>query len=320
MLDTNDFSCWETALAATLGHHRSELLSPGQSFDAHLRLATIGSYQVLHIRGHGRLRLNREQQHQSVLWLPLRGMTQECVNGRQWLAEPGQGLLFHPGDAMQGETSEEIEGLSILIPRWPGAAAAGAPSRLLAAGTLSQQLLSRARELASASARQPAGAEHAADAFTEALRLWLAAQHQPQRRERLTARRRRDTVALAREWMATRLQERFTVEELSQAVAVSIRQLQYDFLQELGCSPMAEAKRLRLRRLRQLLHDPEQDQRSVAELMAAAGLVASGVTAADYRRWCGENPSQTRLQRWSDASGRRDGRIALNHSREAERP
>lgn len=320
MLDTNDFSCWEAARAATLGHHRSELLSPGQSFEARLSLATIGTYQVLHIRGRGRLRLKREQQHQSVLWLPLRGMSQECVNGGLWLAEPGQGLLFHPGDAMQGETSEEVEGLSILIPRWPGAAAAGAPARLLAAGSLSQQLLARARELASAGARQPAGAEHAADAFTETLRLWLAAQHQPQRRERLTAHRRRDTVALAREWMAANLQARFTVEELSRTVAVSTRQLQYDFLQELGCSPMAEAKRLRLRRLRQLLHDPEQDQRSVAELMAAAGLVASGVTAADYRRWCGEKPSQTRLRRWSDANGRRNGRIALHPCSAADRP
>ncbi len=59
---------------------------------------------------------------------------------------------------------------------------------------------------------------------------------------------------------------------------------------------MAEAKRMRLRRLRALLRDPAQDRRSVAELMAASGLIASGVTSADYRRWCGEHPKQTR--RW----------------------
>ena len=50
-------------------------------------------------------------------------------------------------------------------------------------------------------------------------------------------------------------------------------------------------------RLRMLLIDPSQDHRRVMELMAAAGLIASGVTSADYRHWCGESPSQTRLRR-----------------------
>jgi len=43
-------------------------------------------------------------------------MPQERVNGHSWLAAPGTGLLFHPGDSLEGDTSEEIEGLSILIP------------------------------------------------------------------------------------------------------------------------------------------------------------------------------------------------------------
>ena len=43
-------------------------------------------------------------------------MTTERINGREWLAEPGDGLLFRPGDAMEGETSKEIEGISIFLP------------------------------------------------------------------------------------------------------------------------------------------------------------------------------------------------------------
>jgi hypothetical protein len=50
-------------------------------------------------------------------------------------------------------------------------------------------------------------------------------------------------------------------------------------------------------RLRSLLLDPSHDQRRVTELMVSAGLIASGVTSADYRNWCGESPSQTRLRR-----------------------
>lgn len=53
----------------------------------------------------------REQWGHSVLWLPLRGLSEERINGSPWLAEPGMGLLFQPGDRMQGETSEEIEGV-----------------------------------------------------------------------------------------------------------------------------------------------------------------------------------------------------------------
>ena len=297
MLQTDDFGCWEAAVSTTLGHHRSELLTPARPFRAHFRMGRLGAFTVLHVQGSGRLRLCREQREQSVLWLPLRGITAERINGQSWLAEPGTGLLFQPGDAMEGETSETIEGVSILIPQGLHRRPSQPGSPLLAAGPLHQRVLSRARALAAAAALQPAGAEHAADQLAEALREWTAWQEQPARRERITARRRRDTVESARQWMAARLQERFSIQDLCQAVELSPRQLQYSFVEEIGRSPLAEAKRLRLQRLRLLLVDPSQDHRRVTELMVAAGLIASGVTSADYCNWCGESPSQTRLRR-----------------------
>lgn len=295
-LRTDDFGCWEAAVASTLGHHRSERLQADEPFSAHFRVGQVAGIGVLHLNGRGRLRLIREQQGQSVLWLPLRGMTAERINGQEWLAEPGTGLLFQPGDAMDGATSEELEGLSLLIPAQQHQPLPNLSTPLLAAGPLDQAILASARQLAVAAACQPAGAAHAAEQFSEALRAWSESQQQPVRRERITARRRRDTVQQARAWMAARLEQRFGVAELSGALLVSPRQLQYSFLQELGRSPMAEAKRLRLQRLRQLLLDPEQDQRSIAELMAASGLIASGVTSVDYRHWCGESPRRTRLR------------------------
>ena len=60
---------------------------------------------------------------------------------------------------------------------------------------------------------------------------------------------------------------------------------------------MAEAKRMRLHRLRSLLLDREREPSSVAELMTASGLIASGVTSADYRLRFGESPRQTSLRR-----------------------
>ncbi len=95
--------------------------------------------------------------------------------------------------------------------------------------------------------------------------------------------RSRETVESARRWLATPLPERFSLQDLSRVPAVSTRQLQSHFQQELGHSPMAQAKRLRLQRLRGLLLERQRDNCSVAELMAVSGLTASGVTSADYR-------------------------------------
>ncbi len=297
MLHTRDFGCWQAAVAKILGQHRSELLSASNQFQAHFRVGRVGSYSVLHLQGRGRLRLNREQREHSVLWLPLRGITAERINGQSWLAEPGTGLLFQPGDAMEGETSETLAGLSILIPAELHRQPSRPVSPLLAAGPLHQRILASARALAVAAALQFAGAEIAADQLTQVLREWTERQEQPLRRERITARRRRETVESARQWLATRLPERFSLQDLSRALTVSPRQLQYHFQQELGHSPMAEAKRLRLHRLRGLLLDRERDNCSVAELMVASGLIASGVTSADYRRHFGESPRQTRNHR-----------------------
>ncbi len=296
VLDTEEFSEWEAAVASTLGHHRSELLSPREPFHARLRAGALGGYGMVRIQGRGRLRLVRTQAAAWVLWLPLQGLTTERINGAPWLAEPGMGLLFRTADDMVGETSLEQEGISILIPPALQPSGEGPTTPLLALGPRRQALLASARELATAAAERPPGAEHAAAPFEEALRLWWESDRSDVR-PRLPSRRRRLMVGEAREWMEARLGERFTLPELSAAMDLSPRQLQYSFLQELGRSPMAEAKRLRLRRLRSLLQDPEQARRSVAELMAASGLVASGVTAADYRRWCGERPRETRRRR-----------------------
>ena len=96
--------------------------------------------------------------------------------------------------------------------------------------------------------------------------------------------------------MDLHLHEAIDIRQIATAMGVSTRTLQYAFLDDRGHSPMAELKRLRLRRLRQLLLDPEQRQHSTAELMVRAGLLACGATAADYRRYCGESPRETRQQ------------------------
>ena len=296
LLETDDYGCWDAAVAHSLGHHRSRLLSHSSSFKARFRLGQIEELQLIHLRGSGRLELVREQCDHAVLWMPIQGMTEEIVNGTAWLAEPGSALLFLPGDHMHGHTSDELEGISVLIPMRALPGLDGSASPLIQAGPIHQHVLGAARELAMAAAQRPGGARWAADHLLHSLAQWAISVSDAAPRERITAVRRRALVGQAREWMEARLTERFSVIELSRALEVSVRNLQYSFQTELGCTPMAEAKRLRLRRLRQLLQAPELASSSIAELMEASGLLACGVTAADYRQWCGESPRHTRMR------------------------
>lgn len=284
-------------MASTLGHHRSRLLPGSGPFDALMRCGAVDDFQVLVIQGRGQVELLREQCSQGVLWLPLQGLTHELINGTEYLAEPGMALLFQPGDVMQGCTSEAMCGISILIPeRYLQGIAA--PSPLLDRGPLQRQLINAALQLSDVAAWQPRGASHSAAGLVEALHQWCNPLQSGEPAERLQCRRRRHTVAQACQWISAHLSERFSVVELSQAMGVSTRTLQYAFQDELGHTPMAEAKRLRLRQLRHLLEQPELQDQSIAALMEASGLLACGATAADYRHWCGESPRQTRQRRY----------------------
>jgi transcriptional regulator GlxA family with amidase domain len=168
---------------------------------------------------------------------------------------------------------------------------------LLHQGIAARRLINAGRQLANAAAQPTPGSRFAAEVLSDALQQWANAPKPDGRRERITALRRRTTVAEACLWMEQHLGERFSVQELSAALGTSARTLQASFQQERGCTPMAQAKRLRLRRLRQLLLDRDQAASSMSDLMAASGLLACGATAADYRQWCGELPSRTRQHR-----------------------
>jgi transcriptional regulator GlxA family with amidase domain len=142
------------------------------------------------------------------------------------------------------------------------------------------------------------GSEHAASTLLDTLLEWerLSGDGLGNKQERITAVRRRTYVGEARAWMRLHLGEPIGIQQAAAAVAVSPRTLQYAFLTELGRTPMAELKRLRLRALRQLLQGPGQRHTSIADLMVRSGLLACGSTAAEYRRYCGESPHETREQ------------------------
>jgi len=307
VLSTSDFAEWEAATSCTLGHHRSRLLDPNEGFEAHYRLGSAGPLQVLHIRGRGRVELERTQQTGVVLWLPLLGSSQEQLNGTPMGAEPGMALLFRPGDEMLGRTSEDLEGISVLIPEslLPGS---GHP--LLERGPRAREVIAQALALAEATALGQPGLEHGALALVEVLRIWQREQGESEThwRERLGAVRARTLVNEAIVWMESHLGEAFAVADLASELSTSVRSLQYAFQQELGHPPLAEARRQRLRLLRAHLLDPDQSRTPIGMLMAECGLLGGGSTARDYRSFWGELPRRTRQRLGKRDSAAEDGR------------
>lgn len=303
VLATRDFGEWEATTTRTLGHHRSRLLEPETCFHARYSLGRAGALAVLHIQGSGRVELRRTQMQGGVLWLPLHGFSQERINGNLLIAEPGMALLFRPGDEMVGESSHELEGISVLLPE---ALVPGAAASLLHRGLRAREVIAQAMALAEATALGQLGLVHGALALVEALRSWQQEQGEPEAagRERPSAARGRALVNEAIHWMEAHLGEPFTVKELAWNLSTSVRALQYAFHQELGHPPLAEARRLRLRMLRQRLLEPDDLPTPIGMLMADYGLLGGGSTARHYRRFCGELPRQTRhrvMERLGDA-------------------
>lgn len=296
VLDSQDFDQWRSVIRSSLGDHRSTLRSPFRCFRTRLAIGQAGPLQLLHLQGQGQVELQRIQSDdKAVLWLPLQGWSQERINGCWETAEPGEALLMRPGDVLEGVTSLRVEGLSIVLP--PEHTSSLMPAGI-GAGRHNRRLVQAALGFAEAVAVGRAGAEQAAANLLGVLHDWelQTALLQGQARERITAVRRRAYVEQACEWMGAHLDETLDIRQIATAIGMSTRSLQYAFLDDRGHSPMAELKRLRLRRLRQLLLDPEQRQHSTAALMVRAGLLACGATAADYRRYCGESPRETRQQ------------------------
>ena len=96
----------------------------------------------------------------------------------------------------------------------------------------------------------------------------------------------------AREHMHAHLHEPMTLTDLCRAVGASRRSLTQAFGENLGVSPMAYLKLLRLNRARCQLRRCPRDAR-VADVANAIGFWHLGQFATDYRRLFGELPSAT---------------------------
>ena len=94
------------------------------------------------------------------------------------------------------------------------------------------------------------------------------------------------------EYIEAHWNEALSLEDLSNVAAVGARTIFHHFRKKRGKTPMQFIKEVRLRHAREmLLHAPE---RSITEIAVSCGFGNLGHFAADYRRFWGERPSETR--------------------------
>jgi AraC-like DNA-binding protein len=305
---TNDFSQWEAAISLNLGTHQSHLRSRTETFHTCCHSATVGSLEILHLQGKGELELNRTQLGRGLLWLPLRGVSEERINGRVVQATRGQAILIRPLDDLHGLTSAEMSGLSVILPdnffikaeeddshnlrRKDGRM----PEALLHSQRSSDQaVIGLAMQLSRAVARRdpssPMLAGHLLDQLEQMVSI---SPGMPRRLPSLGARRRWELVQEAIRWMEAHLRQPFRIGDVAAALDTPTRTIQQAFAEELGRPPLAQAKLLRLHALRRRLQDPQLQNLGIATQMGACGLPASGETAQAYRACFGERPNQTK--------------------------
>ena len=292
LLKSQEFGEWEACMGARVGRHDTHLQSPASSFSARIEHGHAGGLDLLHLQGRGRLELERTQAERALLWIPLRGGIEERIKGQSWEAVPGEPLLFRPGDHLLGRTSEQIEGVSVLLPADHELTTAAGPAGL--APAIGHRLTRQSVQLLRALRLGHLCPAAAAEALLLSLEQHFRNGQRAAQRGHRSQRRQWELAMEATGWMQTQLQRPFSIDELAAALNAPKRTIQAACLSCLGRPPLAQAKLLRLRALRRSLQEAEHNGLSVTALMQRQGLPASGSTAASYRHCFGETPSQTR--------------------------
>jgi AraC-like DNA-binding protein len=84
-----------------------------------------------------------------------------------------------------------------------------------------------------------------------------------------------------------------TITELAREQGVSVRSLERAFRRDLGATPSAYLRQVRLRRAREVLLASSTDAVTVGQIARRLGFVHPGRFAVQYRRTFGETPSET---------------------------
>lgn len=144
-----------------------------------------------------------------------------------------------------------------------------------------------------AATREEAVSSSLADAITV-----LANQSHSSTGKRLHQAKPRQAIKRAREYIEAHLDQAIRVESICRYSGTPLRTLERIFLRELGLSPQQYIKARRLNAVRRILLDTDQEQgHCITDVALSHGFSHLGRFAGDYRRYFGESPRETLLNR-----------------------
>lgn len=291
---------------------------PGPEAFCRVERAMVGKLAVGRVRSTGHDVTLSEHVSANVV-VPVSGQLMSTVRGRDYVARPGQALLFSPNSrdtsALPGDDSQFL-GVPVLLPARDLETAAerlGAPVRRvmfddfalrLDGGALeaSGELIAMIRVLVGEITR---GSRRLENERTRENWSRMVAEKVVETLEDtgvldlprpVTGRPAARHVQRALEVMREKYAEIATMIEVADACGVTNRTLQQSFREVLGTTPRAALTEFRLDEARRLLTLPKNIQ-SVTDIAFATGFGHPGRFAIAYRQRFGEAPSETRAQR-----------------------
>jgi AraC-like DNA-binding protein len=296
------FDAWEQMLRHTLGEHRSHLSGPGRGFSCSVHSGSAANLRLVLLEGTGQVTLERHQGGGGVLWIPFRGSNLERVNGVEVVAEPGDALLFRPGDVMVGTSAEHCRGLSVALPEslWRCVEPLSPPARPRQPSLLKRSTpggkapIAQTLELYQATCNGDQARHQLAYDLQDNLKDLLAPSNTAAPLITIPTARRLELIEAADQWIGEHLATAFSAEDMASGVGVHLRTLQRAYQQELQRTPLEQARLLRLHAARQMLQGKGgAKSATVKACLEEAGLPASGRTASLYKRHFAETPRQT---------------------------
>lgn len=245
------------------------------------------------------------------IMVPLRGQLVRHAQGSEVVAAPGSALVYAPQDCLDTDWSEHCVALVLSVPAeklkaLARAACPGLEAQCLRVEPLMKLTEGSGRSFANALGsicQESVDAESAfrrgltAKSLEETLLLSLLLAQSQDAPPHAACPNRQAYVARALDYLDAHCGDEIGMADIVRATGVSVRTLQYGFIEQFGVGPMTHLRNLRLERIHAALKAAQPGSRSVGDVAADWGFYNGSAFARAYRQRFGELPSATLARR-----------------------
>jgi AraC-like DNA-binding protein len=258
----------------------------------HATSGPIGSYQIM---------------------VPLRGRLVRHAQDADIVAEPGSALVYAPQDCLDTYWSERCVALVLSVPAeklkaLARSACPGLETHCLRVNPLMKLTEGSGRSFANALGTICQESVDPESAFSRGLTtrsleetlllsLLLAQKQDAPAQATVVCPNRQAYVVRALDYIDAHCADEIGMVDIVQATGVSVRTLQYGFMEQFGVGPMTHLRNLRLERIHAVLKAAPPGSCSVGDVAASWGFYNGSAFARAYRKQFGELPSETLARR-----------------------